>query len=354
MPDDEEIAQRAKTGEGLTRPEIAIALSYGKIWLNRALIHSDVPEDDYLADELSRYFPEPVRTRFAARVKRHRLRREIIATAVTNSLINRMGPTFPVRAADDTGADPAAIARAYTIAREVFGVREIWAAIEALDNRVAASVQYAALDQVSRILRHMSYWLLAHRRGELDIEKCVRRYRAGVVELSREMASLLGAGERARYEQKRASLIGERVPETLAARIAALEALHGALDLVDVAAATRVTGGFAAGAYFDLGERIGLAWIKERIEALVADARGPAGARRGRRAAAHARQGRIPRAAPTRGPGAAAARVDAWIAGRRTELDYLRALIDDLRSTDAADFATLSVALQSVRRLAGE
>ncbi len=354
LPDDEEIAQRGKTGEGLTRPEIAIALSYGKIWLNRALIHSDVPEDDYLADELSRYFPAPVRTRFAARIKRHRLRREIIATAVTNSLINRMGPTFPVRAADDTGADPAAIARAYTIAREVFGVREIWAAIEALDNRVAASVQYAALDQISRILRHMSYWLLAHRRGELDIEKCVRRYHAGVVELSRDMASLLGAGERARYEQKRASLIGERVPETLAARIAALDALHGALDLVDVAAATRVSVGFAAGAYFDLGERIGLAWIKERIEALVADGRWHAVARSGLRDAVHALQGRITRAALTSGPGAAAARVDAWIAGRRTELDYLRALIDDLRSTDAADFATLSVALQSVRRLAGE
>jgi len=117
LPTEEEIAERRKAGEGLTRPELAITLSYGKIWLYRALIHSDVPEDPYLSTELARYFPAPVQKRFAARLKKHRLRREIIATAITNSLINRMGPVFPVRAQDDTGADPAAIARAYSIAR---------------------------------------------------------------------------------------------------------------------------------------------------------------------------------------------------------------------------------------------
>src|SRR6202034_2371494 len=136
LPSDEEIAERRKAGEGLTRPELAILLSYGKIWLYRALIHSDVPEDPYLSGELKRYFPQPVHKRFALRLKRHRLRREIIATAITNSLINRMGLVFPVRAQDDTGADPAAIARVYSIAREVFAARYIWTQIEALDNRV--------------------------------------------------------------------------------------------------------------------------------------------------------------------------------------------------------------------------
>ena len=128
-------------------------MSYGKIWLYRALIHSNVPEDPYLSRELNRYFPAPVQKRFAARIKRHRLRREIIATAITNSLINRMGPVFPVRAQDDTGADPAAIARAYSIAREVFAARHIWSQIEALDNRIPAAVQYTAMFQMTRLLR---------------------------------------------------------------------------------------------------------------------------------------------------------------------------------------------------------
>src|ERR1700683_4898417 len=145
------------------------------MWLYRALIQSNVPEDPYLSTELARYFPTQVQKRFAARLKRHRLRREIIATAITNSLINRMGPVFPVRAQDDTGADPAAIARAYSIAREVFAVRNIWAQIEALDNTISASVQYTAMFQTTRLLRHMTYWLLENRRKDLDIGRGVSR-----------------------------------------------------------------------------------------------------------------------------------------------------------------------------------
>ncbi len=352
LPTDEEFAERRKAGQGLTRPELAIVLSYGKIWLYKSLINSDVPEDEYLSAELSRYFPEPVRTRFGARIDRHPLRREIIATAITNSLINRMGPVFPVRALDDTGASPAAIARAYTIAREVFRIRELWAQIEALDSRVAAAVQYAAIEQTTRLLRHMSYWLLTHRSAVLDIERAVRRYAAGTSELIREIAAVLGPSELARFAAQRAQLIEQLVPDPLAARIAALEALHSALDLVDVCAASRMPIVYAAQVYFDLGERIGLAWIKQQIESLAADGHWHAVARSTLRDNLYALQRRITTAALACAGGSPAARVAAWMAGHRAEIDYLNGLIVDLRTGAAPDFATLSVALQSVRRLA--
>ena len=130
-------------------------LAYSKIWLNKHLLASDVPEDPYLSNELERYFPEPVRERFARAIARHRLRREIIATATTNSLVNRMGPTFVPRAQEDTGAEPAQIARAYTAAREIFAMRELWEQIEALDNKVPAKLQYEMVFQTSRLLRHV-------------------------------------------------------------------------------------------------------------------------------------------------------------------------------------------------------
>src|ERR1700689_1750041 len=193
LPSDEDIAERRQAGEGLTRPELAIVLAYGKIWLYKALINSNVPEDPYLSSELNRCFPDPVNRRFAAPPKRHGLRREIIATAITNSLINRMGPVFPVRAQDDTGADPAAIARAYSIAREVFAARYIWAQIEALDNHISAAVQYTAMSQTTRLLRHASYWLLENLRDTHDIERAVRRYGAPVSELARELNGVLSA-----------------------------------------------------------------------------------------------------------------------------------------------------------------
>jgi glutamate dehydrogenase len=352
LPSEEEIAERRKAGEGLTRPELAINLSYGKIWLYRALIHSDVPEDPYLSAELTRYFPTPVRKRFAARLKRHRLRREIIATSITNSLINRMGPVFPIRAQDDTGADPAAIARAYSIAREVFAVREIWAEIEGLDNRIPAAVQYTAMFQTTRLLRHMTYWLLEKRRNDLDIERAVSRYAAKVAELFHELPGVLSVTEQARLNVLRSRLIEQHVPEQLASRIASLEALHCALDLVDVAMASHLGMGYAAKAYFDLGERIGLTWIKEQIESLAVDGHWQAVARGTLRDNLYELQREITRAVLSCKGRDAGARVSLWIDRHAAPVDALKRIVVDLRTGAAPDFATLSVALQAVRRLA--
>jgi glutamate dehydrogenase len=352
LPSEEEIAERRKAGEGLTRPELAITMSYGKIWLYKALINSNVPEDPYLSAELIRYFPTPVRERFAARLKRHRLRREIIATAITNSLINRMGPVFPVRAQDDTGRDPAAIARAYTIAREVFAVRDIWAQIEGLDNRIPAAVQYTAMSQTTRLLRHMSYWLLENQRENLDIERAVRRYGALVKELWGELNSVMSASAYARLGVLRSALIEQHVPEQLATRIASVETLHCALDLAEVAMQVRVKIGYAAKAYFDLGERLGLTWIKEQIESLPVEGHWQAVARGTVRDNLYALQRRITAAALKCKGREATARVDHWSGRHSVAVDSLKRIVVDLRTGTAPDFATLSVALQAVRRLA--
>ena len=117
-------AQRA--GQSLVRPELALLLSYAKISLNAQLIQSDVPEDPYLGQELHRYFPERLVKRYGNLLGEHRLKREIIVTATTNSIVNRMGPTFVARTQQDTGANAAAVARAYSIARESFDARETW------------------------------------------------------------------------------------------------------------------------------------------------------------------------------------------------------------------------------------
>ncbi|HZV23402.1 MAG TPA: NAD-glutamate dehydrogenase domain-containing protein, partial [Luteimonas sp.] len=118
LPSDAEIAARKARGQGLTRPELAVLLSYSKIVLFQQLLHSDVPEDPYLSKELVRYFPGPLQKKYAKGMEQHRLKREIIATAVTNSMVNRMGATFTLRMQEDSGRTPAEVAKAFTITRE--------------------------------------------------------------------------------------------------------------------------------------------------------------------------------------------------------------------------------------------
>src|SRR5256884_6551646 len=222
LPSDDGLAERRKSGIGLTRPELAILLAYSKIWLNNHLLASDVPEDPYLSAELGRYFPAPLRERFPRAIARHRPRREIIATATTNSLVNRMGPTFVPRAQEDTGAGPAQVARAYSAAREIFAMRALWEHIEALDNKVPAGLQHEGPFHTSRPLPPPTHRLLTSR-SPLPVDAAGGEFRAGVRALQAEIPPALTGAELTRFEESRARLAASGMPPPLAARVASLE-----------------------------------------------------------------------------------------------------------------------------------
>jgi glutamate dehydrogenase len=353
LPSDDELAERRKSGVGLTRPELAILLAYSKIWLNNHLLASDVPEDPYLSTELERYFPAPIQQRFPRAISRHRLRREIIATATTNSLVNRMGPTFVPRAQEDTGAEPAQIARAYTAAREIFAMREVWEQIEALDNKVPAKLQYEAAFQTSRLLRHATYWLLTARSRTLQVDAAVREFRAGVQQLEAHIAQAMSGAELLRFEEGRARAVAAGLPPALAARVASLEALNAALDIVEIAAAHKVSVAETARVYFEVGARIGFDWLRARIEKLAVDGPWQAIARTGLRDAALRVHRRLTeRVLAVRERGDASARVSAWVSAAGKDLAHWQRTLADMRAAGASDFATLTVGVESVRKLA--
>jgi glutamate dehydrogenase len=353
LPMDEELAERRKNGGSLTRPELAILLAYSKIWLNNHLLDSNVPEDPYLSNELERYFPGPVRERFTRAISQHRLRREIIATATTNSLVNRMGPTFVPRAQEDTGAEPAQIARAYTAAREIFGMRDLWAQIEALDNKVPAKLQYEIAFQTSRLLRHMTYWLLAHRRKELQVDAAVAEFGAGVRELEAEIAQVLTGAGRERFEENRQQHITAGLPHELATRVASLDAHNAALDIVELSLTHDVSVIEAARIYFEVGARLGLDWLRDQIERLSVEGPWQAIARAGLRDGALRIHRRLAeRVLSRKNKGTAQARVTAWVESVGAELGHWQRTLTEMRSAGASDFATLSVGVESVRKLA--
>ncbi|HWG30414.1 MAG TPA: NAD-glutamate dehydrogenase [Steroidobacteraceae bacterium] len=353
LPSDDELAERRKLGAGLTRPELAVLLAYSKIWLNNHLLASDVPEDPYLSNELARYFPTPVQERFARAIRRHRLRREIIATATTNSLVNRMGATFVPRAQEETGANPAQIARAYTAAREIFDMRKLWAQIEALDTRVAANVQYAMQFQTSRLLRHMTYWLLARRRSELQVDQAVAEFRKGVRQLEADIPHLLSGNEHERFERTKKQCTEAGVPHELAGRIASLSAHNSALDIVELAGAHAAEVVTTARIYFDLGARIGLDWLQEQVEQLPVEGPWQAVARAGLRdSALRIHRGLTEKILTVELAGTEAARVSAWLETAGPDLAHWQRMLADMRAAGAADFATLSVGIDSLRKLA--
>jgi len=354
LPSAEEIEDRRRAGEGLTRPELAMLLSYSKIALNGQLIASDVPEDPYLGRELDRYFPDRLSKPYAQLLGEHRLRREIIATATTNSIVNRMGPTFVARTQQDTGADAATVARAYSIAREVFEVRDLWAAIERLDTKVASATQYEMTLETVTLIRQVTYWLIQRHRGALGIESQVGRLRPGVRELAGAMPHSLAGLDREGFDRHFARLSEAGVPAALARDVAACAALASAPDIVELAQAHRLSVAVTARTYFGVGSEFGLDWLRDRIEALEIQGHWQAVARGSLREALYDAHRlltqRVLAEVRERDPARA---VQAWRERHAAAATHARGVVEDIRAQPAvADFASLSVALQALRRLA--
>ncbi len=350
LPSDSEFAERKARGLGLTRPELAILLSYSKIVIFQQLLDSDVPEDPYLSKELRRYFPEPLRERFAEHMERHRLKREIIATAVTNSMVNRMGATFMLRMQEDTGQQPAAVAKAFNIAREVLDARSLWAAIEELDGKVNGNAQIDANLAIWSLLRNMTRWLLNHPGEVQDIAAAVDRYAPAMVELRKDIVSVTSASENALFESGCARWIEQGFPAELADQLSHLPALGAVLDIALVAVESGAPVARVAAVHYAVGEALNLRWLMEKVEELPVETRWHAHARGSLRDELNAQQRSLALqilAFDTKGEGAD--RVAAWMNRDDAALKTTLAMLADMRSQVVIDYPIVSVA---VRRLA--
>ena len=354
LPDEEEIELRRKSSKGMTRPELAVVMSYAKMALYAEMVQSNVPEDPYLSRELERYFPVPLRRRYAAHMRAHPLAREIIATMITNSLVNRMGSVFAFRMQDETGADVASVARSFAIAREVFEIRSIWESIEALDNQVSASVQHSMLRASQALLKQATRWLL-DRRDELpDIAAAVQRLNPGVMALLECLPDVLQGSRLERYEGAAQLYTDTGLPRALARKIAALPPMHAALDIIALAENCGVGVRHASETYFRVGEALQLDWLSDQVDSLRVDGMWQAKARGALRDNLYG----LHRALCAsiihckRPDGDARAAVEAWLAAREERAAYFIQTLEEMRDGGPLDFATASVALQEIRRLA--
>ncbi len=353
LPRDDELVERGTHGEGLTRPELAVLLAYTKNRITTELVASDLPDDPAFTDDLAGYFPRPVRERFAARLSSHPLRRELVATVVTNRLVNRAGLSMAHRIAEQTSAPMAEIARAHTAAWRIYGLDEVWDAIEALDLQVAAEVQTAMVLDVKRVAERASRWILRNRPAPVDVDGAVAELQGPTTTLVGLLPSVALGSDQLRLTASTAELVAEGVPGALAARVAALELADVALDLATTARRSGAPLEQVARVRFLLDDRLGLAWLRDRILELPRSDRWGSLARTAladdfRHETAAMTAMVLAGAAPDADP---AVLVDAWLVGAAAGVARASAVLDELRSAEVQDLARVSVALRELRHL---
>jgi glutamate dehydrogenase len=356
LPSEEALAARRGERRGLSAPELATIMAYCKIHLYVKLLESDLPEDPSLVGDLERYFPPPLPERYAPQMRDHRLRRELVATIVANQLVDRAGMTFAFRLAEETGASPPALARAYAVAREVFSMRDFWTEVETLDNQIEAGTQLSMLIEGRRLVERATRWLVRSRgRAEIDVAATTARFAPGARTLALALPGVLQGDDRESFQDRLVELAAAGVPSALARRVASMPALLSAFDIVEDAELADAPQSIVMAVYFGVGSRLGLDWLRDRILELPRNDRWQALARAALRDDLYEMHRALTRDVLARGTtlGAAAA-IDAWLSSNRAAVERGLSVVADIKAARTYDNTTLPVALRELKNLVAE
>ncbi|MGQ0700174.1 MAG: NAD-glutamate dehydrogenase [Panacagrimonas sp.] len=343
LPDDEELQERRSAGRGLARPEIAVLMAYAKMAMNEAALSSELPDDPYFLRALLDNFPPALVSAHRAALEKHRLRREIVATILSNAVVNRMGASFAHRLAEDHGVTLAEVLGAYAAAHELLDGNRYWLAIESLDGRLPASVQIRLMHVAADLIKHVSGWIVGARFGErLGVGDIVSRYAPAVAQIEALLPDLLPPRYREDYERHLAGLLGEQVPEELSRRLTATKALGGALDIADLAQAASVPLAAAAATYFEVGERLRMPWLLAAIVNLRVASPWQALARSRLREDAYLLHRSVASQAM------AAGGVEAWALANERRLKFSLGRLTEIQASGVQDYAGLTVAVREL------
>jgi glutamate dehydrogenase len=353
LPTDAEIDARHASGEGLTSPEFAVLLAYAKITLTDDLLETEIADEPWFARVLRGYFPAPLSTTYDGILDTHPLRRQIITTVVVNDMVNRGGITFAYRAGEETGAGPVEVARAYTVAREVFALPDLWTRIEALDNEVPTAAQCALFLESRRLLDRATRWVLTSRGGRVDVEAEIARFKDEVARLAPLVPDLIVGVEHDRLMARAAEFEALGAPRDLAVEAGSLLDAYALLDIVQVAQVTETDAEEVARLYFVLSERYEVDRMLTRITHLPRDDRWSALARAALRSDLYGALRDMTRRViiTTTGITDPMERVLEWEEQQAEGLARARATLDEIAALEQFDLATLSVALRTLRTL---
>ncbi len=347
LPSDKQIAERQSAGSGLRAPEFAVMIAYTKNADVVEILESDLPDDPALEQDLMEYFPVEIRERFPDAIRSHRLRREIVATAIVNNMVNLAGISFDHRMTEDSGASVSDVARAFLASREVFGFADIWREIDALGSSVTLDTQIELFMTARRMTERGAVWLLRHRRPPLDIADAIDTFAPAMAFLAESLDGVVSGRVAADVARACSDRVGAGVPTGLAARSARWPWLHTGFDVVEIAHTEARNVADAATAYWATFDAFDLGWLWDGVGNLPRSDRWQEQARSALRDDLMTVLADLTRQVMRSADGAPAL----WIAANERAVGRALAMHTEIRRAESFDLTTLSVAIRQLRNL---
>ena len=260
IADGDTFSRRAADGQGLTRPELAVLLSSAKLVLQDAIEESGLPDDPMLEDSLIALFPAPMQKNFVEQIRNHRLRRELVATDLSNRMVNRLGLVHAFELAEEEGVGLSDVAAAFVVVERLFDLPALW---DDLDNaKMSETARLALFDRTAAAVGNLMSDVLRTAAGQVQAGELVETLRGNVTVLSEGRDELVSDEIRERSEHLRAHFVDLGAPDALSDRVARLFDFDGSIGLAQLALKTEIDPKQLTHAFTDIGERIGLDWAQ--------------------------------------------------------------------------------------------
>jgi glutamate dehydrogenase len=269
LPSDKQITDRIAKNQGLTRPELSILLSYSKLTYKNALLEASSLTEKCYDPLLLGYFPRLIRERYADEILRHPLRKEIIATILSNQIANNIGIGFGSRIREETGATIEDIAKAYVVCVEVFDLYNTWRKLERLDNVVHEKDRYDCFQAVSGLLERSISWLLRNQPPDFDVSQVTERYKADTEILRKVISNAIVGQSRRNYLANKRRFVKYRLPKALAHELVDKTTMAAAFDIIEIKSDLHTDTEYVARLFFVLSERLQLHWIRDAISQTI-------------------------------------------------------------------------------------
>jgi glutamate dehydrogenase len=269
LPGDKVITDRVARNQGLTRPELSILLSYSKLTYKNALLDSSSLTEQCYDSLLLGYFPRLIRERYADEILQHPLRKEIIATILSNQIANNIGIGFGSRIREETGATIEDIAKAYVVCVEVFDLYKTWRLLEKLDNVVHEKDRYDTFQAVSGLLERSISWLLRNQPSDFNVSQVIDRYKTDTKVLGKIISSAIVGQSRRNYLATKRRFVKARLPASLAQELVDKTTLASAFDIIEIKSKLFSNTENVAKVFYLLSERLRLHWIRDAISQTI-------------------------------------------------------------------------------------
>jgi glutamate dehydrogenase len=165
---------------------------------------------------------------------------------------------------------PAEVARAYAAARDAFGLRELWAEVEALDGKIAVETQVELFRQLTLFAARATHWFLRNAPQPINVGKLMDEFKSGIRTYIASYQSIISSSIAQAYKEKIERFTKQQVPEELAVSIARLEILSSACDVVRVSNDSKRPLEEVGKLYFEMGAMLRLGWLRRQASRMAA------------------------------------------------------------------------------------